>query len=41
MGLPGAWAAASLRFSFGATTTESEIDDAIRRILHVCDELGG
>jgi cysteine desulfurase len=41
MGLSGALAAASLRFSFGATTTKSEIDEAIRRILHVCGELGG
>jgi cysteine desulfurase len=32
-------AASSLRFSLGATTTEEEIDEAVRRILHVCREL--
>lgn len=41
MGLSGALASASLRFSLGVTTTESEIDEAVRRILHVCSELGG
>jgi cysteine desulfurase len=30
----------SLRFSFGATTTEAEIDEAVGRIAHVCQELG-
>jgi len=29
----------SLRFSLGATTTEAEIDEAVRRIAHVCGEL--
>jgi len=29
----------SLRFSFGATNTKAEIDEAVRRIVHVCGEL--
>jgi cysteine desulfurase len=29
----------SLRFSLGATTTRDEIDEAVRRILSVCDRL--
>ncbi len=29
----------SLRLSLGATTTEAEIDEAVRRIVHVCREL--
>jgi cysteine desulfurase len=41
MGLPNELIASSLRFSFGATTTQSEIDEAIRRIVHVCRELRG
>ena len=40
MGLPNDIVASSLRFSFGATTTEAQIDDAVRRILQVCRELG-
>ena len=39
MGLSNDIVACSLRFSFGATTSEAEIDEAVRRILHVCDEL--
>jgi len=39
MGLSNDIVACSLRFSFGATTTEAEVDEAVRRILHVCDEL--
>jgi cysteine desulfurase len=39
MGLPNNLVASSLRFSLGATTTESEIDEAVRRIAHVCQEL--
>ncbi len=39
MGLPNAIVASSLRFSFGATTTEAEIDEAVGRILRVCREL--
>jgi cysteine desulfurase len=39
MGLPKPLVASTLRFSLGATTTEAEIDDAIRRILHVAGEL--
>jgi cysteine desulfurase len=39
MGLPNELVACSLRFSFGATTTEAQIDEAVRRILHVCREL--
>ena len=41
MGLPGDIVTASLRFSLGATTTEAQIDEALRRILHVCNELRG
>ena len=40
MGLPNEIVASSLRFSLGATTTEVEIDEAVRRILRVCRELG-
>jgi cysteine desulfurase len=39
MGLSGALASSSLRFSLGATTTDAEIDEAVRRIVHVCGEL--
>jgi len=39
MGLPKSIVASSLRFSLGATTTEAEIDEAVRRILHVVHEL--
>ena len=41
MGLPNEVVARSLRFSLGATTTEAEVDEAVRRILHVYGELGG
>ena len=41
MGLPREILAGSLRFSFGATTTEREIDEAVRRIVHVANELRG
>jgi cysteine desulfurase len=41
MGLSNELVKSSLRFSFGATTTEAEIDEAIRRIVHVCRELDG
>ncbi len=40
MVLPNDLVKSSLRFSFGATTTEAEIDEAVRRIAHVCDEIG-
>ena len=39
MDLPNDLVTSSLRFSFGATTTEAEIDEAVRRIAHVCREL--
>jgi len=39
MGLPGEIVKSSLRFSLGATTTEAEIDEAVRRILSVVREL--
>jgi len=39
MGLPHEIVASSLRFSLGATTTEAEIDEAVRRILHVLGEM--
>ena len=41
MDLPNELVTSSLRFSLGATTTEAEIDEAVRRIAHVCRELGG
>jgi cysteine desulfurase len=41
MGLTNALVASSLRFSFGAANTEAEIDEAVRRIVHVCRELRG
>jgi cysteine desulfurase len=40
MDLPNGLVTSSLRFSFGATTTEAEIDEAVGRIAHVCRELG-
>ena len=40
MGVPNGIVASSLRFSLGATTTEAEIEEAVARILHVCQELG-
>lgn len=39
MQLPQEIVAGSLRFSLGATTTEAEIDEAVRRILRVVHEL--
>ncbi len=39
MDLPKEVVRSSLRFSFGATTTEAEIDEAIGRILYVVGEL--
>jgi len=39
MGLPRPIVGSSLRFSLGATTTKDEVDEAIRRILHVVGEL--
>ncbi len=39
MGLPNDLVRSSLRFSVGATNTPDEIDEAVRRILHVCREL--
>jgi cysteine sulfinate desulfinase/cysteine desulfurase-like protein len=41
MDLPNALVASSLRFSLGATTTEAEIDEAVRRIVCVCREIRG
>ena len=41
MGLSRETIAGSLRFSIGATTTAAEIDEAIRRIIHVLGELQG
>lgn len=40
MDLPKELLASSLRFSFGATNTEAEIDEAVRRIVCVCRQLG-
>jgi len=39
MGLPGEIVKSPLRFSLGATTTEVEIDEAVRRILSMVHEL--
>ena len=41
MQLPHDIVAGSLRFSLGATTTEAEIDEAVRRIVHVVGEMRG
>jgi cysteine desulfurase len=30
----------ALRFSFGATTTAAEVDEAVHRILRCCNNLG-
>jgi cysteine sulfinate desulfinase/cysteine desulfurase-like protein len=39
MQLPGEIVKSSLRFSLGETTTEDQIDEAVRRILHVVGQL--
>jgi cysteine desulfurase len=39
MGLSNDLVKSSLRFSFGVTTSEAEIDEAVRRIAHVCREV--
>jgi cysteine desulfurase len=39
MDLPRDVVASSLRFSFGASTSEAEIDEAVRRITRVCQEI--
>ncbi|HUT91476.1 MAG TPA: cysteine desulfurase family protein [Thermoguttaceae bacterium] len=41
MQLPHEIVAGSLRFSLGATTTEAEIDEAVRRIVRVVGEMRG
>ena len=41
MDLPKEVVQSSLRFSLGATTTDEEVDEAVRRILHVVHELQG
>ena len=41
MGLPNDIVASSLRFSFGATTTEAQIDEAVARILCRLPGVGG
>jgi len=41
MGLGTAIVGSSLRFSFGATTTETEIDEAVQRVLQVASQLRG
>jgi cysteine desulfurase len=41
MDLPRDVVASSLRFSLGTTTTATEIDEAVRRIVQVCRELHG
>jgi cysteine desulfurase len=40
MGCEPAIAASALRFSFGATTTADEVDQAVHRILTCCNDLG-
>jgi cysteine desulfurase len=39
MGLPGSIVSSSLRFSLGSTSTQSEVNDAARRILELCNRL--
>lgn len=39
MGLPKERVASSLRFSLGATTSEAELDEAVRRIVKLCGDL--
>jgi cysteine desulfurase len=39
MGLPTEVVGRSLRFSLGGTTTVSEVDEAVRRIVHVWEQL--
>ncbi|MBN2580911.1 MAG: cysteine desulfurase [Pirellulales bacterium] len=41
MDLPKGLIASSLRFSFGATNTAAEIDEAVRRIAEACRRLNG
>ena len=41
MGLPKTIVASSLRFSLGATTSEADVDEAVRRILQVVNGLCG
>ncbi len=41
LGVPKELVLSSLRFSLGTTTTEEEIDEAVRRILDVCRQLQG
>lgn len=41
MGLPKTIVASSLRFSLGASTTQPEIDEAVRRVLGVVGQLTG
>ena len=41
MQLSNALVASSIRLSLGATTTEAEIDEAVRRIVDVCRQLRG
>jgi cysteine desulfurase len=39
MGLPEEQISSSVRFSLGATTSAADIDEAVRRILNVCNNL--
>jgi cysteine sulfinate desulfinase/cysteine desulfurase-like protein len=39
MGLSTEVVGSSLRFSLGATTAEAEIDEAVSRILSVCEKM--
>jgi len=41
MGVPTEVVGRSLRFSLGGTTTETEVDEAMRRTVHVWQELAG
>lgn len=41
LGLPKEVVRSSLRFSLGSTTSEAEVDEAVRRILDVCRQLSG
>ena len=41
LGMPRSLAGSSLRFSLGTDTTEADVDEAVRRILHVAQALRG
>jgi cysteine desulfurase len=40
MGCESAVISSALRFSFGVSTTQTEVEEATRRIINVCNSLG-